>query len=118
MSGYTEAAHRQAAERLVRFAKRDHVAALIDKLRPWTKSEHGAAQWIQLALLADSLLSGEISMGQYQAHLEVMEAVNKLPQSEFKIIARWALEFTRCNFIGHGHDLIVDVEENVEGGDE
>lgn len=118
MSGYSEAAHRQAAERLVRYARRRDRAALLDKLRPWTKSEHGAAEWRQLAFLADHLLSGDIPIGLYQAHVEVMAAANRMPPSELKVIARLALEFNRCTFFGHGHDLIVDVEEDVEGGDE
>lgn len=112
MSAYSEAEHRRATERLVRFAKRADVSMAIDDLAPWSRTELGGRVWRGLAYLADLRLGGEIDPAQYEAALCKISRTAGLPLTRLRIVARWALEFCRCSYFGGGNVPVLDVDED------
>ena len=104
MSGayYSEDAHREAAERLVRYAQSEWALPVLRQRRPWLGTPKGRSTWFQLISLADDYLSGEIVRAQYAQALLRLAPLTAISQGDLEVIARYALEFCRCCFIGAG----------------
>lgn len=100
--GYSEAAHREAAQRLVRYAQGELALPVLRRRGLWLKTPEGRSVWFQLIALADYYLSGEIARAQYAQALLLLAPSTTLPQGDFEVVARYALEFCRCCFIGAG----------------
>ena len=114
--GYSEAAHREAAERFVNHARSERALSVLGQWGPWSKTPEGRGVLAQLSALADELLCGDITTAQYtQALLRLAPSI-PLPQDDLEVLARHALEFCRCAFFGSGYVPIVDVEPAELGG--
>ena len=113
---YSETAHREAAARLVVFAKSESATPVLRKWGPWLKTGAGRKAWGQLFALADDLLCGFITIPQSEWTLVVLAATWAMPLEDLEIIARYALEFCRCCFFGAGHVPSVDVGPYHDGG--
>lgn len=107
--GYSEAVHREAAERFVGFAQCERARPILQKWGPWLKTSEGRKAWGQLLWLADDMLSGLILIPQYDSTLVLLSANWAIPQEELEIIARCALEFCRCCYFGVGQVPTADI---------
>ena len=114
VSGDAATEHRLAAERFVRFAQSGQAAPVLREHAPFLRTEFGRRVWNRLSILADLVLCGDVSVGDFEAHLRPLAVEIPMPLDELKIIARLALEGVRCCFFGQGNRPIVDVDE--EGG--
>ena len=113
--GYSEAAHREAAERFVNHARSKRVLPILRQWGPWLKTSEGRSVWAQLGALADELLCGDITTSQHTHALLRLVPSIPLPQGDLEVLARHALEFCRCAFFGAGYVPIVDVELGENG---
>ncbi|MCB2072482.1 MAG: hypothetical protein H6917_06125 [Novosphingobium sp.] len=99
---YFEKAHRAAAERLVRYAQSERAPSVLRERGPWLKTSEVRGVWFKLIALADDYLSSEIDRAEYTQALLLLAPLTTVPQGNLEVIARYALEFCRCCFIGVG----------------
>lgn len=109
-AGYSEAAHREAAERFVNHARNERAVPVLRRWGPWSKTPEGKSVLAQLSALADNLLCGDITTAQYDQALLRLTSSTPISQCDLEVLARHALEFCRCAFFGAGHVPPVDVE--------
>lgn len=114
--GYSEAAHREAAERFVYHARSERVLLVLRRWGPWSTTPEGRSVFAQLSALADDLLCGDITTVQYAQALLRFAPSTPVSQSDLEVLARHALEFSRCVFFGAGHVPFADVEPAESGG--
>lgn len=115
-AGYSEVAHREAAQRFVYHARSEKALPILRRWGPWSKTPEGRSILAQLSALADNLLCGDITTIQYAQALLRLAPSTPLSQGDLEVLARHALEFCRCAFFGAGHVPIVDVEPDEHGG--
>lgn len=115
-AGYSEAAHLEAAERLVNHARSERALPVLQRWGPWSKTPEGGSVCAQLSALADGLLCGDITTAQYVEALLRLAPSTPMSLGELEVLARHALEFCRCAFFAAGHVPIVDVKSAEYGG--
>lgn len=114
--GYSEAAHREAVERFVSYAQGSQALPVLRRWGSWSKSPARQSALIQLGVLADHLLCGDITSAQHNRAVMRLGASWPMPTGDLEVLARVALEFCRCCFFGAGYVPAVDVEPAQGGG--
>jgi hypothetical protein len=113
--GYSEAAHREAVGRFVRFVQNERTLPFLRRWGPWLNTSNGKKTWFQLMGMADDFLCAVLSQRQYDHALLQLTAINGIPLEDCEIIARYAFEFCRCCFFGAGLVPVADKGPHENG---
>jgi hypothetical protein len=117
MSNDTASAERIAAAKFARFNQRPEILRMTAKSADWAESDIGLNTNVQLAALAMLRLSGRITRQVYMASVRKLATKSGLPLADFRLIATYSLELTRCMLTGSGQiPIMPESWDDEEGG--